>query len=183
MSKLGACCWQSERGHRTALLLQGLPVLLFLKQTNKQTKIQALGWKDIMQSLCNSPSRHPGEGHSSYSEISAGLGGQSLDPSWVAGLAKDVPVQRVTALIVPFRQEATTVLGNQQTRQNKKYEPRYLENLLGKEALLTLHLVRWPSLSQRKAWSWGMCWLSWLRHFLIRDNAAEKMGSQAVCWI
>lgn len=54
-----------------------------------------------------------------YSEISAGLGSQSLDPSRVAGLAKDVPVQRVTALIVPFRQEASAVLGNKQTARAK----------------------------------------------------------------
>jgi len=40
---------------QTALLFQGLPVLLFFFFLKKKTDIQTLGCKEIMQSLCNIP--------------------------------------------------------------------------------------------------------------------------------
>lgn len=45
------------------------------------------------------------------SEVGARLGRQDLDPGRVAGLAEDVPVQRVAALVVPLGEEPSTVLG------------------------------------------------------------------------
>lgn len=44
------------------------------------------------------------------SEVGARLGRQDLDPGRVAGLAEDVSVQRVAALVIPLRQEPSTVL-------------------------------------------------------------------------
>ena len=44
------------------------------------------------------------------SKVSASLGGQHSDAGGVAGLAEDVPIQRVAALVVSFRQETATVL-------------------------------------------------------------------------
>lgn len=43
-------------------------------------------------------------------EISASLGSQHSDAGRVAGLAEDVSIQRVAALVISFRQETTTIL-------------------------------------------------------------------------
>lgn len=43
-------------------------------------------------------------------KVSASLGSQHPDAGRVAGLAEDVSIQRVAALVVPFRQETTTIL-------------------------------------------------------------------------
>lgn len=45
-----------------------------------------------------------------HSEVGASLGRESLNPGRVAGLAKDVPIQRVAALVISFGQAASTVL-------------------------------------------------------------------------
>lgn len=44
-------------------------------------------------------------------KVGASLGGQHSDAGRVAGLAEDVSIQRVAALVISFRQEATTILG------------------------------------------------------------------------
>lgn len=44
------------------------------------------------------------------SEVSAGLGGQIPDSGRVAGLAKDVSIKGVAALVVTFGQEDSAVL-------------------------------------------------------------------------
>lgn len=43
-------------------------------------------------------------------KVGAGLGGQHPDAGGVAGLAEDMPIQRVAALVISFRQETTTIL-------------------------------------------------------------------------
>lgn len=43
-------------------------------------------------------------------KVGASLGGQHSDAGRVAGLAEDVSIQRVAALVISFRQEATTIL-------------------------------------------------------------------------
>lgn len=43
-------------------------------------------------------------------KVSASLGGQHSDAGRVAGLAEDVSIQRVAALVISFRQETTTIL-------------------------------------------------------------------------
>lgn len=43
-------------------------------------------------------------------QVSACLGGQHPDAGGVAGLAEDVSIQRVAALVVSFRQKTTTIL-------------------------------------------------------------------------
>lgn len=43
-------------------------------------------------------------------KVGASLGGQHSDAGRVAGLAEDVSIQRVAALVIPFRQETATIL-------------------------------------------------------------------------
>lgn len=52
-------------------------------------------------------------------QVSACLGGQHPDAGGVAGLAEDVSIQRVAALVVSFRQKTTTIL---EKRRQKGWE-------------------------------------------------------------
>lgn len=59
---------------------------------------------------------HSGRGEQApaCSEVSGGLGGQSLDAAGVAGFAEDVSVQRVASLVVPLGQQRAAVLQDAQ---------------------------------------------------------------------
>lgn len=60
-----------------------------------------------------------GEQAPACSEVSGGLGGQSLDAAGVTIFAEDVSVQRVASLVVPLRQQRAAVLRDTQAPSDR----------------------------------------------------------------